>query len=155
MDRKAERIKSTFPGLGRDCKFLLTSPPTRDYNCLAWALGRKDCWMWPNTDGHIHEPDEYWPDNVPNDERPTTLIKAYEALGFSLSEDAGLEDKYVKIALYKSQDSETFTHAARQLADGTWTSKLSFWEDIRHGTPQSLEGELYGRVYCYMKRKKG
>lgn len=154
MDRKIERIKSTFPGLSQDDMFHLTSPSTRDYNCLAWAIGRKDFWMWPNTDGHIKEPDEYWPENVPNDERPDTLVKAYETFGFKVSENANQEEAYEKIALYKSPDGSTFTHAARQLPDGTWTSKLSYWEDIQHGTPQSLEGEIYGQVYCYMKRKK-
>ena len=45
-----------------------------------------------------------------------------------------------------------WTHAARQLADGWWTSKLGPAEDIRHRTPQALAGDQYGQVVAFMKR---
>ena len=43
------------------------------------------------------------------------------------------------------------THASLQLADGKWTSKLGFLNDISHSL-HALEGELYGSVVCIMKR---
>ncbi|MBQ0075482.1 MAG: hypothetical protein KBT34_14980, partial [Prevotella sp.] len=30
--------------------------------------------------------------------------------------------------------------------------KLGYWHDIQHSSPQSLEGDMYGKVYCYMKK---
>ena len=44
---------------------------------------------------------------------------------------------------------------ARQLASGTWTSKLGPDEDISHHTPAALEGALYGTVVVLMKRRRG
>ncbi len=42
-------------------------------------------------------------------------------------------------------------HAARQLANGRWTSKLGRAEDIEHQL-HDLEGEVYGTVALLMKR---
>jgi hypothetical protein len=42
-------------------------------------------------------------------------------------------------------------HAARQLTDGTWTSKLGREIDITHTLP-GLEGGEYGRIAMYMRR---
>lgn len=119
---------------------------------MAWACGKKDCWMWPNTDNHICDADEYWPDNVSNDETLESFIKAYATIGFEVTDNGTQEKGYEKIALYVSCKTNTVTHAARLLPNGLWTSKLSFWEDIQHGTPQSLEGDIYGYIKCYMKR---
>lgn len=152
MDKRIKRIVELLPGLAADEHFKLTSPSTSDYNCMSWANKWKNRWMWPNIDGHIPEPDEFWPDEVPHDEKPSTFIKAFRVLGFIDADDANLEQGYEKIALYKGAQG-LVTHAARQLDNGMWTSKLSWWEDIQHGTPHSLEGELYGKVFCYMKRK--
>ena len=44
------------------------------------------------------------------------------------------------------------THAARQLPDGKWTSKLGPFEDIKHSTLVCLKGPLYGEPDTYMKR---
>ena len=62
------------------------------------------------------------------------------------------EDKYQKVALYVKKDSKTWTHAARELRNGFWTSKLGQGYDIQHGTPFTIEGDSYGEVYCIMKR---
>jgi len=45
-----------------------------------------------------------------------------------------------------------YTHAARQLPDGKWTSKLGQLEDITHGTTDVIEGGDYGEVVQFMKR---
>lgn len=50
MDSRTEEILTAFPGLRYDNGFHITSPEDTNYNCIAWAFGRKDCWMWPDED---------------------------------------------------------------------------------------------------------
>jgi hypothetical protein len=45
-----------------------------------------------------------------------------------------------------------YTHAARQLSGGKWTSKLGKAEDIEHDTPDVVSGGLYGEVVAIMRR---
>ena len=45
------------------------------------------------------------------------------------------------------------THAARQLTDGTWSSKLGRFHDISHSI-DGLSGNEYGRPVLYLRRKK-
>ena len=59
----------------------------------------------------------------------------------------------LKVALY-ADEWGGWTHAARQLADGWWTSKLGPAEDILHRTPSALVGVVYGEVREFMKRAK-
>jgi hypothetical protein len=61
-----------------------------------------------------------------------------------------LEVGFEKIALYATPDGEP-THAARQLLNGKWTSKLGRWQDIEHEL-DGLVGELYGTVRRILKR---
>ena len=46
----------------------------------------------------------------------------------------------------------TYTHAARQLPTGKWTSKLGKGKDIEHDTPEDVAGGLYGELQEIMKR---
>jgi hypothetical protein len=40
------------------------------------------------------------------------------------------------------------------MRDGWWWSKMGcVWEDIKHRTPQTVAGFLYGTVVYYFKRK--
>jgi hypothetical protein len=55
-----------------------------------------------------------------------------------------------KVALYGS--TFLYTHAARQLLNGKWTSKLGRSVDIEHDTPDDLAGGVYGEVQQYMRR---
>jgi hypothetical protein len=45
-----------------------------------------------------------------------------------------------------------YTHAARQLPSGKWTSKLGKGEDIEHDSPYDVGGGVYGEVMQVMKR---
>jgi hypothetical protein len=45
-----------------------------------------------------------------------------------------------------------YTHAARQLPNGKWTSKLGKGEDIEHDTPDDVSGGIYGEVVEIMRR---
>ena len=81
-------------------------------------------------------------------------MEAFRVLGYEECDDGSLEDEYQKIALY-ADDSGTPTHAARQLADGAWTSKLGELADIVHATVDDVNGPLYGAPVQFMRRPTG
>lgn len=92
----------------------------------------------------------YWPAGVPRNNLPTSYIAAFRRLGFRVSDDPELEPGVEKIAFFV-KDGEV-KHAARQLPDGSWTSKLGKIEDIVHDDLEAVEGEVYGRCAVYMAR---
>jgi hypothetical protein len=121
----------------------VTSPATPEYNCIAWAAGRTDRWWQPGA---------YWPVFVPSDDFGIgTLERAFAALGYV---DCGtsdqLESGIEKVALYGS--AQLYTHAARQLSSGKWTSKLGRDVDIEHDSPDDIAGGVYGEVEQVMRR---
>lgn len=142
-------LTRAIPSLMNDSRFKITSPSTRDYNCIAWALERNDVWVWPPL-GMEQEADEYWPESAPDDENIESFIKAMHKEGFATCKNIDYELGYTKIALYAKNG--LCTHACRQLSQDIWTSKMGPLNDIQHSNPQSLEGDFYGEVYCYMKR---
>ena len=62
------------------------------------------------------------------------------------------ENGFEKVALYVDKDGAP-THAARQLPNGKWTSKLGNGEDIEHETIHVVEGDGYGKAKYFLKRK--
>lgn len=80
----------------------------------------------------------------------TALTVLFEQLGYRVCSDSGLEEGYEKIAIYALEGSAT--HAARQLENGKWTSKLGENIDVEH-TLMGLEGPVYGEVVKILKRK--
>ena len=76
----------------------------------------------------------------------------YASQGYQLCDDWNFEVKYKKIALYINDNTGYFTHAARQLRNGFWTSKLGPSFDITHETPFTIEGNHYGRVNAFMSK---
>lgn len=137
-------IEDDFPKLNSD-GYRVTSDATREYNCIAWAAGVNDHW-WDPAEGYV------WPEGAPREYTRGALIAAYRAIGFELCEGAQLEAGYEKVALYA--DGDEWTHAARQLDDGRWTSKLGRNSDIEHNSPEGLSSPLYGEVMCFMRRQK-
>lgn len=149
-----DRITSIFPTLAKDNNFEITSKQTSKYNCIAWAYFIENRWMWPNTGNYpfldgVH----YWPSDEITDCDVKNFIKAFELKGYECCDDGNHEEGYRKIALYVGTDTTECTHAARELKNGFWTSKLGQIEDIQHGTPYTIEGDAYGKVYCFMKKK--
>lgn len=130
-------LREAFPRLAKR-KRLITSPATKTYNCIAWAAGDTSRWWWP---------DQYnvgfWPVGVRREETEEAFMVAYRTLGYRECESQDPEPDIEKVAIYSSAGVPT--HAARQLPDGLWTSKLGDREDIRH-TLEELEGHRYGRV---------
>lgn len=138
-----------LPKLEAD-KNLVTSPPTIDYNCIAWAAGEDDRWWWPDSPSMGFG---YWPPDIPREETVDAFIKAFEALGYSVCPDDSLELDHEKVVLYVDAN-RTPTHMARQLADGKWTSKLGRSYDISHDTANCVSGGLYGRTEIFMRRPR-
>jgi hypothetical protein len=123
----------------------VTSPATADYNCVAWAAGDTEHWWQPGV---------YWPaDAPPQDFGISALEGAFRALGFEPCDDDAPDPGLERVALY-SKD-QFYTHAARQLPGGNWTSKLGKGEDIEHDTPDVIAGGLYGEVARIMRRPSG
>ena len=134
---------SHFPNLTAT-NHRVTSPPSTDYNCIAWAAGDTKNWWQPGI---------YWPlPTHPLDESLAELQKLFETLSYEERSDADLEIGFEKIALYA--DAQGYTHAARQLANGRWTSKLGNEEDIEHDSPEAVAGGIYGQMALFMKRQQ-
>ena len=126
------------------------------YNCIAWAAGEEysdECWC-PYRIGNGY----YWPDGLERNAEIETFVQLYRIkCGYepcpenSQKLEAGVE----KIALY-ADSKKQITHVARQLEDGTWTSKLGDWEDINHKVLEGLTGNLflpaYGNFVRILKR---
>ncbi len=140
--------ENIFPNLHRSI-YEKTSEENDRNNCAAWAAGDASRWMQPPV-----EPWHYWPAEAPLDLDVDSFVKAYELIGFEICADATYEAGYQKLAIYGYPD-RTFSHAARLNENGSWSSKLGCWEDIKHDTLRALEGRwpAYGKVYVYMKRK--
>jgi hypothetical protein len=133
-----------FPLLAAD-GYAETHPASDGYNCIAWAAGQTDAWWWPDADGT-----DTWPAGVPREATVEAFILAFATLRYSPCESGGLETGYEKVALYALDGLPK--HAARQLPDGRWTSKLGPGPVITHNTPRGVEGPVYGVVYCYLRR---
>jgi hypothetical protein len=118
------------------------SPADVRYNCIAWTAGDTEHWWQPGS---------YWPVEASRDDHGVGALQdAFQALGYEECSDASPEPGFEKIALYGS--ALFFTHAARQLPGGKWTSKLGKAEDIEHDTADDVAGGLYGEVVEFMKR---
>src|SRR5262249_26347171 len=119
-------------------------------NCIAWAAGEHDRWWWPDP-----QMDYYWPDGVPREQTVEAFIEAYRTIGYEVCLDGVREAGFQKIVIYAKNNGEP-THAARQLPDGTWTSKLGQNVDVEHSTPESIlqfqDCYRYGRPLHYMRR---
>lgn len=137
-------LEDEFPGL-RASAYHVTSPIDGRYNCIAWAVRETSQWLWP---GPPNRSD--WPAGIPYQE----TVEAFEALfalfGFSPCQSEIPEDGIEKIALFADAISIP-THAARQLPNGRWTSKLGMAEDIEHDL-RAIEGDVYGRVVRIYRR---
>jgi hypothetical protein len=122
----------------------ITSPSTPDYNCIAWSADDTRRWWQPGL---------YWPVQAPEgDYGISVLEQAFAALGYEACDDGRLEMDCNKVALYGL--SWFYTHAARQLPTGKWTSKLGKSEDIEHDSPDDVAGGIYGEVVLFMRRQR-
>lgn len=148
-------IIKAFPKLAEDGHFKITSPRDTNYNCIAWAFGmHKDRWMQPFPPPYLDGVHYWWPEGIRKGLDINAYIEAFQVKGFKLCDNYELEEKVLKIALYVNPKNGNCSHAARQKLCGTWMSKLGPQFDIEHGTPFTLEGDDYGKVYCCMSIKR-
>jgi hypothetical protein len=133
----------TFPNLTSE-NHRVTSERTTDYNCIAWAAGDDTQWWWPED----HQ-DIYWPEGVPRVEDMTTFAEAFATLDYTLCEGGGLEQGVEKVAIYAVDGVPS--HAARQLPNGWWTSKLGQSFDVAH-TLDAISGGAYGEAALFLGR---
>jgi hypothetical protein len=136
-------LLAVFPNLATT-EFQITSPPDRQYNCIAWAAGDTSQNWWPGR--------SYWPPGIPAEETVDAFILAFQTLGYTPCADGGLEEEYEKVALYALAGAPK--HAARQLPNGKWSSKLGAAVDVEH-VLEGVCGDLYGTVVQFMKRPPG
>jgi hypothetical protein len=135
-----------FPNLISD-SYEITSDPTPEYNCIAYAAGDQENWWWPDLS------DSYWPKDAPRKECIDAFIQAYWQSGkYEPCDDGSLEAGYEKVAIYCNKDGPS--HAAWQRDDGNWSSKLGPDEDIRHDTLERLNGDLYGEPIKFLRRPR-
>ncbi len=146
-DTSTDEVLADFPGLAT-ARWSLTSDPSDYYNCIAWAAGEMHRWWWPSD-----SEDDYWP--LATRENTTEGFRRAFAMkrGYESCEDGELEPDWEKVAIYVGEDGKP-KHMARQLADGTWTSKLGQGRDITHHTLAALAGPRYGVPAHFMRRRR-
>jgi hypothetical protein len=135
-------LETVFPHL-KGAHYDCTSPEDINYNCIAWAAGEQDVWLWPRS------PDTHWPDGLPDEETLSAFIALFRSYGYEVCESGELEEGIEKIAIFAHQGKPT--HAARQLPDGLWTSKCGRSKDISHEL-RGVSGTHYGEPKVYMSR---
>jgi hypothetical protein len=136
-------VNSPFPNLLAS-NHRITSRADPQYNCFAWAAHYTDRWLQPHGFG-------YWPGAIPDSLTLNNLTAVYAKDGFERCASSEPELGYEKIAIYADRRGLP-RHAARQLADGKWSSKLGEFEDIEHDTLEALESPEYGRPVRYLRR---
>jgi hypothetical protein len=143
-----DAIERLFPALRR-AGFEITSSRDQRYNCIAWAAGDVTRWWWP-----AESPFAYWPPGAAHEETVAGFIQAFAILGYEPAHSGDFEPQFEKVAIFASSDGIP-THMARQLRDGTWTSKLGALEDIQHRELTGLEGAEYGTAVVFLRRQEG
>jgi hypothetical protein len=138
-------IAGKFPNLDITAA-AITSPQTSDYNCIAYAAGDTTKWWWPDAFGVA-----FWPVGAVRAESLPAFQQAFQLLGYRLTADGAVNPEFEKIAIFHLNGEPT--HAARQLKNGIWTSKLGPWHDITHSEHCLSASAEYGDIAFYMERK--
>ena len=121
------------------------SERTREYNYIAWVFGDTSRRWWP-VEGY------YWP--LPKPDREESIddfISAFSLHGYEVCDDGTFESGFEKIAIYTINGEPT--HAAKQKANGLWSSKIGSLEDIEHENPEDVNCPTYGTVHTFMRRR--
>lgn len=134
---------AAFPNL-TPTNHRVVGPADARFNCVAWACGNIQRWWQPGSHAH-------WPVAcVPNDFTLDNLLAALASAGFEICSDGAPEAGVEKIAVYATPTE--YTHAARLLPNGKWSSKLGADVLIEHDTPEDVTGGVYGSLVQFMKR---
>jgi len=134
--------------------YVVTSPKDASYNCIAFAAGDTTRKWDP---GMLPEPGYYWPPGALQDDDKDdidALKRAFAEIGYEECENGDFEPGCKKVAFYALKKDD-WLHAAVQEQNGEWSSKLGVGYDVRHKSPQCVEGPVYGKVICFMKQRIG
>lgn len=140
-------LAESFPKLAT-APHRITSPCDQRYNCIGWAAGDANDWWEPDESGM-----GFWPPDVPREYSLDAYIRVFESMGFDRCDSPEPEPGFEKVAVFA--DATGPTHAAKQLPNGWWSSKLGALEDIEH-ILESLTGDTcgeYGEVVQVLKRR--
>ena len=125
-------IPQSFPRLHHE-PFQVKSPRTIKYNCIGYAAGDEDHVWWPGG--------KYWPGGVQRDDSVPAFVAAFGTRGYECCDSDAVEPGFEKVVLYVDEQRGRVTHAARQLSDGRWTSRLA-----RNGTSTTCLKACVGRI---------
>ena len=134
--------KQFFPNLS---DYQITSKRDRKYNCIALAAEDNQRWWWPDPKNQ-----KYWPPDIPRQETLEAFIVVFENLGYVTCDNSNYQSGYEKIAIFVNDQGKP-KHAAKQLPNGRWNSKLGECHDIEH-VLEEIEGQTYGKVAIIMRR---
>lgn len=138
-----DRLESSFPRL-KGTTYAVQDNPTTTYNCIGWAAGDTTRWWWPNKYG-------YWPSGIARKVTVESFEAVFGTLGYQRCDNGGRVEGVEKIAIYTKNGVPT--HAARQMENGTWTSKMGQGVLISHELDW-LIGTAYGSPAFYMARSR-
>ena len=138
-----QMLIEAFPNLSEEDDFEIVAQPSTQYNCIAYAAGDTSNWWEPSER-------RYWPDYATRSYSIESLIEVFAGLGFQRCQDSSLESDYEKVALYEGQGD--FEHAAVQMPNGRWRSKMGQGPVIEHRSPESLSGGMYGNPTTHMRK---
>jgi hypothetical protein len=137
--------RNGFPRLGEE--FEVLAPASVTYNCIGWSVGNNSTWVWPTDSTRKAQLVDF-----------DTLYRSYgfyRARGISFKRRPGYE-KILLYAIRREDGSIKPTHAARQMPDGSWSSKLGSLPLIRHLHPNDVSGPTYGQPFAiYIRRSPG
>ena len=139
-----DALSEIFPKLTKG-NSSVTSPKDHAYNCVAWAAGKTDAW-WDHLYG-------YWPENAKQDGSIAAYVGVFMSLGYERCPTSNYEPGFEKLAIFGNAGQ--FTHVARQLPSGSWTSKLGSLEDVEHQELASLSIPDYGQPVQFLRRAMG
>jgi len=128
----------------------VTSPETDEYNCAAYIAGDLTRKWWP----HPNRKRYFWPVDR-RDDSLDSFEEGLATLGYERCDSGEPEDGFTKIVIYASDDVRPNEplHAAIQLPNGHWTSKLGAWEDIEHDSPRDVINPDYGEPRLFLRKR--
>ena len=147
MNQNLQKIKKFFPNINEE-NIKITSPIDDSYNCIAFAYGRSDIKYWPD-DSDMGDDCE-WPNDIKRGNNMDSFINLFESIGYIICDNENFEQGYEKICIYEKDDVPK--HAAKQLLNGNWSSKLGDYFDVEHSISALLDGR-YGNISVFMKRE--
>lgn len=139
--------------------WLKTSDESIAYNCVAWALGFNHIAIWPDAAFDLE-----WPFPKPEVGNVDDFGQLFALFGYERCATEIYEVGYEKIALYAPTEDAPPEHAARQLPDGRWASKLGgrgidgehdHLADWPQESPYREACRTYGGARYFFRRRRG